>query len=111
MAQTTFVHEGRQIEFTPVAAVAVGQVVVNGDLVGIANSAIAANVAGSLAVEGVFDVPKQSGVGTAITLGTTLYWDSANQRATATAAGNKLMGKCTKAATDNATSVRVRLSQ
>ena len=111
MAQTTFVQEGRQIEFTPLVAVAAGQVVVNGDLVGISLGPVAANVQGSLAVDGVFDFPKQVGVGTAITLGTSLYWDVANQRATSTAAGNKLIGKCTRAAADASTSVRIRLSQ
>lgn len=111
MAQTTFVQEGRQIEFTPTVAVAAGQVVVNGDLVGIALGPVAATVPGTLAVDGVFDFPKQSGASTAIAFGTSLYWDAANQRATATAAGNKLIGKCTRAAADAATTVRIRLSQ
>jgi predicted RecA/RadA family phage recombinase len=93
MAQTTFIQEGRQIEFTPTVAVAAGQVVVNGDLVGVALGPVAANTPGTFAVDGVFEFPKQSGVGTAMTLGALLYWDSANQRATATAAGNKLIGK------------------
>ena len=111
MTQTTFIHEGRQIEFTPTVAVAAGQVVVNGDLVGIACGPIAANVAGTLIVDGVFDFPKQVGASTAVVLGTSLYWDVANQRATATATGNKLIGKCTRAATDAASAVRIRLSQ
>jgi predicted RecA/RadA family phage recombinase len=111
MAQTTFVQEGRQIEFTPTVAVAAGQVVVNGDLVGVALGPVAANTPGTLAVDGVFEFPKQSGVGTAMTFGALLYWDSANQRATATAAGNKLIGKCTRAAPDAATGVRIRISQ
>ncbi len=111
MPQTTFVHNAKAIEFTPTVNISAGQVVVNGDLVGISLGAIAANTPGSLAVDGVFDFPKATGVGTAIALGVLLYWDVANQRATTTAAGNKLIGKCTRAAVDAASSVRIRLSQ
>lgn len=111
MAQTAFVQEGRQIEFTPAVNVAAGQVVVAGDLVGVAIGPVSANTPGTLSVEGVFDFPKQVGAGTAITFGTILYWDSVNQRATATAAGNKVIGKCTRAAGDSSALVRIRLSQ
>lgn len=109
MAQ--FVQEGTFVDYTPAADVAVGAVVVQGDLVGVAPRAIGANTPGSLAVAGVFDFPKAAGAGSAIAAGTSVYWDAVNSQATATAAGNKLLGKTVKAAADADTTVRVRLSQ
>ena len=107
----TFIHDGNSIDHTPTADVAAGAVVVQGELVGVAKTPIAANALGSLAVVGVFDFPKATGVGTAITAGANCYWDVANSRATTTATGNKLIGKCVKAAADADALVRIRLMQ
>ena len=107
----TFVHDGHSIDYTPTADVAAGAVVVQGELVGVARTPIAASALGSLAVVGVFDFPKATGAGTAITAGANCYWDAANQRATTTATGNKLIGKCVRAAADADATVRIRLSQ
>ena len=107
----TFVHDGSSIDHTPAADVAAGAVVVQGELVGVVRTPIAANTLGSLAVVGVFDFPKATGVGTAITAGANCYWDAGNSRATTTAAGNKLIGKSIKAAADADATVRIRLSQ
>jgi predicted RecA/RadA family phage recombinase len=109
--QATFVHDGRSIDYTPGSAVAAGDVIVQGELVGIARTPIAANALGSLAVAGVFDFAKATGGGTAITAGANVYWDDTNNVATTTATGNKLIGKCVKAAADGAATVRVRLMQ
>lgn len=109
MAQ--FVHDGQSIDYTPGADVAAGAVVVQGELVGVARRPIAANTAGALAVTGVFDFPKATGGGTAITAGANVYWNAALQQATTTASGNKLIGKTVRAAPDADTTVRVRLSQ
>jgi len=111
MALTTFIHDGDAIDYTPGADVAVGDVVVQGDLVGIARRPIPANTLGALAVAGVFDVPKATGGSTAIAAGANVYWDNTNKRATTTASGNKLLGKTIKAAVDADATVRVRLMQ
>ena len=55
--------------------------------------------------------PLAGGGGTAIALGTTVYWNAGTSVATATSAGNKLLGKTVKASADADTSVRVRLFQ
>lgn len=107
----TFVHDGANTDYTPGADVAAGEVVVQGDLVGVTKRPLPANILGSLCVEGVFDVPKASGASTAIAAGATVYWNSAAKQATTTASGNKLMGKTVRAAVDADTTVRVRLSQ
>jgi len=111
MAQAVFVHEGASIDYTPGADVAAGDVVVQGDLVGVAKLDIKAGKLGALAVEGVFDFTKATGVGTALAAGTTVYWDDAANVATSTAAGNKQIGKVVKAAADADATVRVRMNQ
>jgi predicted RecA/RadA family phage recombinase len=109
--QATFVHEGASIDYTPGAAVAAGDVIVQGELVGVAKTPIVASTLGSLAVDGVFDFAKATGGGTAIAIGVNVYWDDTNNVATTTATGNKLIGKCVKAAADADATVRVRMSQ
>lgn len=106
-----FLHEGDSIDYTPGADVAAGAVVVQNDLIGVAVRPIPANTAGSLVVEGVFDFPKSTAGGSAIGAGATVYWNAAAQQATTTSAGNKLLGKATKAAADADATVRVRLQQ
>jgi predicted RecA/RadA family phage recombinase len=107
----TFVQDDEMFDYTPTADVAAGAVVVLGDLVGVALRPIAANTLGSLAVEGIFDVPKATTGGSAITAGTKVYWDATNKIATATAGALKLLGKTTRDAADADATVRVRLMQ
>lgn len=109
MPQATFVHEGRSIDHTPGGALASGDVVVQGDLVGVTVRPLAAGELGALCVEGVFDFAKNTGV--SYTVGTILYWDDTNNVVTTTASGNKLIGKVVRAAASADTTVRVRLSQ
>lgn len=113
MANATFIHDGHTIDYTPGADVAVGAVVLLNDLVGIALRAIVANTLGALAVTGVFDLPKATGVGSGISAGVLVYWDAAEQvaKADAESGANKLIGKVTKTAADADATVRVRLSQ
>jgi len=113
MATATFVHDGNSVDYTPGSAVAAGDVVVQEDLIGIARTPIAANALGSLAVAGVFDVPKATGGGSAIAAGATVYWDVAEQvaKTDSESGANKLLGKVIKAAVDADATVRVRLSQ
>jgi predicted RecA/RadA family phage recombinase len=107
---STFVHKGGSIDHTPTADITAGTVVVQGDLVGIAKLDIAANTLGSLSVTGIFDVPKIGGPGMAMTTGTKLYWDSANQYATTIEIEGKYMGKAVADAGDNDANVRVKLT-
>jgi predicted RecA/RadA family phage recombinase len=109
MPQAAYVQDGCVIDYTPTADLAAGEVVVQGDLVGVSKQEIKANKLGSLAVDGVFDFTKLTTV--AFTLGTTLYWDDAANVATATSAGNKLLGKVVRAAATTDPTVRVRLFQ
>lgn len=113
MAIAQFVQEGKSIDYTPSADVSAGDIVVQGDLLGVAQIDIAANQLGAVAVEGVFDIDKATGVGTGIAVGTKVYWDVADQQAKADdeSGANKYLGKTIVAAGDDDTKVRVRLEQ
>jgi predicted RecA/RadA family phage recombinase len=75
MAQVpaTAYAEGCSIDYTPGSAVTAGDVVVQNGLVGIATVDIAASALGSLAVEGLFKVPKTTAAWTA---GLPVYWNA-----------------------------------
>ena len=109
----TFIHEGNSIDYSPAADVVAGQVVVQGELIGVAKIDIKANALGALAVTGVFDFPKAVGASTAIAEGLDVYWDdAANEATTDSATGaNKRIGRTIAAAGDNDAVVRIRMSQ
>lgn len=109
MPQAAFAHEGAAIDYTPGADVTAGDVIVQGDLVGVARFDIKSGVLGALAVTGVFDFAKATNI--AYTVGTILYWDDTNNIVTTTATGNKQIGKVVRAAATTDPTVRVRMSQ
>lgn len=109
-----FRHHGTTVPYTPGADVAAGDVVVQGELVGVANVAIPANTKGHLAVGGVFDFPKATGGGSAIAVGVDVFWDDAADEATDDPGSgdiNKKIGRSVLAAADGDATVRVRMSQ
>lgn len=75
-----------QWDYTPTTAVAVGQVILLGRVVGVACRPIAANQKGSVAVRGVFNFPKVTGG--ALAAGAVAYLDGAgNVTGTSTVSG------------------------
>jgi len=112
MAEAVFIQDGQAIDYTPGSDVAVGQVVVQSDLVGIAKHEIKADTLGALAVEGIFDVAKEAGGGVTFSTGDLAYWDDTNDVAVTTdgAGANKLLGKVVRAAADADATVRVKLT-
>ena len=108
-----FIHDGKAIDYTPSTAVSAGDVVVQGDLIGIAKLDIAANTLGALAVQGVFDVPKTAGVDEAIAAGAKVYFDVADgvAKTDSETGANPYLGKTVVAAGDDDTTTRVRLEQ
>lgn len=103
--QAAVVHsQGCAVDYTPSGAESVGDVVVQGQLVGVATRDIAANALGALYLEGVFNVVKANG---AIDVGDALYWDADGNPqggtagtgcATTTAATNTFIGRAVAAA-------------
>ncbi len=104
-----FIQTGARTNYTPTADVAAGDVVVQGDLIGVADRAIKANTLGALTHEGVYEFPKAAGA--AIAAGVVVYWDAANSVITATAGSLKRLGKMAKAAASADTLGEVRLEQ
>lgn len=102
------IHGDQTIDYTPSVDVAAGDVVVQGDLVGIAKTAIAAGKKGALSVSGCFEFPKAASDG-GMAVGTLAYWDADNSVATGTATGNKYLGKVEATAATAATSVKVQV--
>lgn len=92
MAQTpalTYSSDGT-IDYTPSSAVTGGDVVVLNGIVGVAITDIAANKKGSLAVEGIFKLPKTTA---AVVRGLPIHWDptgSPDSGTASTGAANQL---------------------
>jgi len=115
MQQAIFVDPGEVIDFTPTAARTAGDVVVQGELVGVARGPLAAQVPGTLTVRGQFDVVKGA---TTFAVGLPVHWDptglplggTAANGAAATTAVGVFMGFCVRAAGVNDKMVRVALN-
>lgn len=108
MAIADKLNEGAYIDYTPGSAVAAGTVVVQADLVCVAEQAIAANTLGSLSTRGVYSIDKLST--DVVAAGAILYWDTTNSRATVTAATWKVFGRAIAAAGNGTTKVRAILN-
>ena len=71
-----FVQRGEIIDYTPAADALGNSVAVVGTVIGVVCADIVANQTGSLAIEGVFDLPKKAGA--AIAQGANLTWSVAD---------------------------------
>lgn len=106
----TLVADGSSIPHTPSGAVAAGDVVVVGDIVGVAPVAIAANTLGTLAVSGIHIFPKATGGGTGIAAGAVVYWNTSTSKAQTTASTFKRIGKTVAISADGDTTCKVLIS-
>jgi len=89
-----------------------GDVVVQGDLVGVAASDIGNGDTGRIWVMGIFNIVKATGAGTAISAGAKVYWDATSKVGTDSdgAGANKLIGKAVRDAQDGDRFVRTLLT-
>ena len=92
-AMAIAVQEGSELDYTPAGAVAAGDVIVQGNLVGVAPAAIVANTLGVIQVEGIYDFAKSVAVGSGQVVGSNFYWDNTAKNATNVANGNTLIGQ------------------
>ena len=111
MSQATFVQQGDRIDHTPGGALAAGDVVVQGELVGVVVADIAAGDIGALHVKGVVDFTKKAA--TAFAFDADAFWDDGADEATDDAAGgsNKLIGQVVRAALAADATLRVRMNR
>ncbi len=108
--QAQFIHDGKQIDFTPDVDVPVGSIVIQGDLVGITKRDLKADTLGSIAVEGVFDIPKDPADEEAFAAGQKVY-ATTDGIVTDVDASTFYLGKVVADAGPTDNIVRVRLSQ
>lgn len=108
--QAKLVQEGRSIDYTPSAAVAAGQLIVIGGLVGVASVPIASGALGAIAVDGVFDLAKESDGGPVFAAGEDVAFDLVNELAVKPGtSGSVRIGPAIAAAAADDATVRVRL--
>jgi len=105
--EATYVNPGMSVPYTATSALAAGQVIVQGQLVGVVPHPVESGQSCALAIQGVFDFNKATG---AISVGALVYWDDTAKVATTTSTGNVLIGKCIRAAAASDSRVRVRLT-
>ena len=106
-----YVQRGDAIDYTPMADVAAGDVVVLANkLVGVAKLDIKVAELGALALTGVYEVAKASGA--AFAVGMEVAWDAANRKAVAAGtSGSVKIGHAVALTSAVETTVFVRLCQ
>ena len=102
----TFVNDGKNIDYTPTAAVKSGDVITLGSIVCVAPRDISAGALGSLATEGVYTMPKASA--TVFAAGASVYWSGTTCTTVTTDA---FAGVAVAAAGSGALSVNVKLGR
>lgn len=111
---TNYVQDGCTIQHTAAAAISSGDVVVMGNIMGVALVDIAIGDTGSVAIEGVFDIAKADAA--VIAQGESVIWDSsasAFDDNLATPAAGDVSGCCVAMETLGATTsqkIRVKLN-
>lgn len=95
------------IDYTPGADISAGEVVIAGNIAGVAMEDIANGELGSIRVSGVFDVAKTATV--TFSVGAPVYFDESANTAGSTAT-DALIGYAVKAALANDATVRVLLA-
>jgi predicted RecA/RadA family phage recombinase len=104
------VREGKRINYTPSAAVDAGAIVDLGEMLGVAERAIAASAVGALTIQGEFAVIKDGTSGPIFAIGDAVFWDTVNSLAVRTGGSGCLyFGTCTVAAGTNDATVRALL--
>jgi predicted RecA/RadA family phage recombinase len=105
-----FIQNGEYIDFTAGAEVASGALVQVGDLHGVSVTAVANGGQGSLAMSGVFRLPKLvAAAGDATTVGGPVYFSAGSVSGTDSSGTRKLCGYALEAAAQATTTVLVRL--
>jgi predicted RecA/RadA family phage recombinase len=102
------IQPGEVITYTATAATAAGAGVKIGSLIGVSLVNLAAGETGSVAIDGVWRLPKLASDN--MTQGAPVYWDDTNKRLTLTASGNTLAGNVIEAAAASTTTVAIKLN-
>lgn len=102
-----FIHDGLSIDITAGEnGIAAGDIVIIGDLIGVAKTDIAAGAVGAIATEGVYSVKKAASV--TFTRGAKVYYNVEAGNATVTET-DRLIGIATAAAAADDETVNVKI--
>jgi predicted RecA/RadA family phage recombinase len=106
-----YVQDGKYIDFTAAADVDSGELVQVGSLHGVSVTDVANGAKGSLAMEGVFTLPKLvAAAGDAVALGGPVYFSAGSVSGTDSSGTRKLVGYAMAAAAQAVATVQVRLA-
>ncbi len=103
-----YVQEGKIIEYTAGATIASGDLVVIGVRVGVALVSMVSGDVGSVAMSGVFEVPKEAPL--VISQGDLLYCDATSGELDKTSSAQTLAGYAWADAASADTTVKVKLN-
>jgi predicted RecA/RadA family phage recombinase len=84
--------------------------ILGGSLFGVAVDTVASGSTGVFALNGVYDITKNTGAGESYTLGQRLFWDNTNKRITSTSTSNVAVGLCVVAAATGDATARIKLA-
>lgn len=107
-------HPKTCVDHTPAAALSAGDVVVIGNLVGVAKLDVAASALGSLGIDGAYYLAKEDSAGPVFRVGEDVYFDRVNELAvhkSAATISDVYFGTCLEAAATGAAQVLVELKQ
>ena len=102
-----YIQPGKAINITAAGNIAANDVVVFGGIVGVAHDPITSGGTGAIQIEGVYEMPKESGL--AISGGAAVNWDTTSGYVT-TSSGGVACGKTVAPAEASATVVLVKLN-
>ncbi|ARA70939.1 TPA: DUF2190 family protein [Pasteurella multocida] len=103
-----YIQDGDTLRFTAKKAVKSGDVVVVGEMVGVAITDVENKAQGVLRVTGVFTVKAKQADN--IEKGAVLYWDESAGEATTTKGSHKVLGKAWSDSGTSSTEVDVKLN-
>lgn len=105
----TYIQDGEVIDITASGTVTSGSPILYGTRLGIPlKSGVSGDVIPT-AFEGVHQLTKATGAGTALTLGGIVYWDDSAKKITGVSSGNTAIGWAVEAAGTSAATGKVKL--
>lgn len=110
MPQATNIRKAGGFDYTPSGAdIAAGEVVVDGERVGVAIHSIADGEPGFVSQNIVCTLPKATGGGTDFTNGTPLFWNNSSNVLSESSGDGKLIGYANQAATTTDATAQVEI--
>ncbi|NUM33405.1 MAG: DUF2190 family protein [Candidatus Brocadiae bacterium] len=103
---STYIQDGKTIDFEASANQDAGDVAEVGDIVGVVQEDVDSGDTGALEIEHVQDLPKAA---VTVTAGQKAFWDSANEEFTNVRGANKFAGFFVEGAASGAATAKIKL--